>query len=194
MPISAIDAVGLALQHTKEQLLRPFRMAQWVKLAFVGFLAGELSSWGCGGGNFQPPTRPRAGQPFPFPHANLLMYASLIALLIVLAMILWIVFLYVSSVMRFILFDSIIAKRCEIRRYWSQRNQAGVRYFVWQLLFMLAMTVGMTVLIGVPAAFALAAGWLKDPRHHFLPLILGGMFLFFVVAGFVPRTAVHRHE
>ena len=185
MPISAIDAVGLALQHTKEQLLRPFRMAQWVKLAFVGFLAGELSSWGCGGGNFQPPTRPRAGQPFPFPHANLLMYASLIALLIVLAMILWIVFLYVSSVMRFILFDSIIAKRCEIRRYWSQRNQAGVRYFVWQLLFILAMTVGMTVLIGVPAAFALAAGWLKDPRHHFLPLILGGMFLFFVVAGFV---------
>lgn len=185
MPISAIDAVGLAFQHTKEQLLRPFRVAQWVKLAFVGFLAGELSSWGCSGGNFQPPTRPRAGQPFPFPHVNLLMYASLIALLIVLGVIFWILFLYVSSVMRFILFDSIIAKRCEIRRYWSQRNQPGVRYFVWQLLFMLAMAVGMTVLIGVPAAFALAAGWLKDPRQHLLPLILGGMILFFALIGFV---------
>jgi MFS family permease len=87
--------------------------------------------------------------------------------------------------MRFILFDSVVAKRCEIRRYWARRNGAGLRYFVWQLLFILAMTVGMTVLIGVPAAFALAAGWLKEPRQHLLPLILGGMLLFFVVVGFV---------
>jgi hypothetical protein len=184
LPISAIDAVGPALQHTKQQLLRPLRVAQWVKLAFVGFLAGELSSGGCNG-SFRSPTRPTGGQHFPFPHPNLMLYASLIAMLIVLATILWIVFLYVSSVMRFILFDSVVAKHCEIRRYWARRNGAGLRYFVWQLLFILAMTVGMTVLIGVPAAFALAAGWLKDPRQHLLPLILGGLVLFFVVAGFV---------
>jgi len=160
-------------------------VAQWVKLAFVGFLAGELSSGGCNGSSFRSPTRPTGGQHFPFPHPNLMLYASLIAMLIVLATILWIVFLYVSSVMRFILFDSVVAKHCEIRRYWARRNGAGLRYFVWQLLFILAMTVGMTVLIGVPAAFALAAGWLKDPRQHLLPLILGGLVLFFVVAGFV---------
>jgi hypothetical protein len=185
LPISAIDAVGPALQHTKEQLLRPFRVAQWVKLAFVGFLAGELSSGGCNGSSFRSPTRPTGGQHFPFPHPNLMLYASLIALLIVVAVVFWILLLYVSSVMRFILFDSVVAKRCEIRRYWSRRNGAGLRYFVWQLLFILAMTVGMTVLIGVPAAFALAAGWLKDPRQRLLPLILGGMVLFFVVAGFI---------
>jgi hypothetical protein len=185
LPISAIDAVGPALQHTKQQLLQPFRAAQWVKLAFVGFLAGELSSGGCNGGSFRSPTRPTGGQHFPFPHPNLMLYAGLIAMLIVLAVIFWILFLYVSSVMRFILFDSVVAKRCEIRRYWSRRNGAGLRYFVWQFLFILAMAVGMTVLIGVPMAFALAAGWLKDPRQHLLPLILGGMVLFFVVAGFV---------
>ncbi len=185
MPISAIDAIGPAFQHAKQQLLQPFRMAQWVKLAFVGFLAGELSSGGCNGSSFRSPTRPTGGQHFPFPHVNLMLYASLIALLIVLAVVFWIILLYVSSVMRFILFDSIIAKRCEIRRYWTRRAGAGWRYFVWQLLFILAMVVGMTVLIGVPAAFALAAGWLKDPRQHLLPLILGGMFLFFVWVGFV---------
>jgi hypothetical protein len=185
LPISAIDAVGPALQHTKEQLLHPFRGAEWVKLAFVGFLAGELSSGGCNGSSFRSPTRPTSGQHFSFPHVNLLLYASLIALLIVLAVILWIVLLYVSSVMRFVLFDSIIAKRCEIRRYWSQRHGAGLRYFVWQLLFTLAMTVSMTVLVGIPAAFALAAGWLKEPRQHLLPLILGGMLLFFVVVVFI---------
>jgi hypothetical protein len=190
LPISPIDAIGPAFEHTKKQLLKPFRMAQWVKLAFVGFLAGELSSGGCNTGSFRSPTRPRGGQPFPFPHVNLLMYAGLIALLIVLAVILWILFLYLSSVMRFILFDSVIAKRCEIRRYWSQRNRAGLRYFVWQLVFLLAMVVCLMVLVGVPAAFAVAAGWFRDPRQHVVALILGGMFLVFVVIGFMLLSLV----
>jgi hypothetical protein len=185
LPISAVDAIEPAFQHTKDQLLHPFRAAQWAKLALVGFLAGELSSGGCNGSSFRSPTRPRAGPHFPVPHPNLLLYASLIALLIGLAAVLWIVFLYVSSVMRFILFDSVITKRCEIRRGWAHRHADGLRYFVWQLLLILAMAVGMAILIGVPVAFALAAGWIKDPRQHLAPLILGGILLFFVVIGFV---------
>ena len=185
MPISAVDAIDPAFRHTREQLLHPFRSAQWAKLAFVGFLAGELSSGGCNTGSFRSSSHPGGGQPFPVPHPNLMLYAGLIAVLIGLAAVLWIVFLYVSSVMRFILFDSVIAKRCEIRRGWARRQEAGLRYFVWQILFILAMIVGLTVLIGIPAAFALAAGWIKDPKHHMIPLILGGMLLFFVVIGFV---------
>jgi MFS family permease len=92
--------------------------------------------------------------------------------------------------MRFILFDSVIAKQCEIRRSWARRNGPGLRYFVWQLLFLLAMLVGLTVLVGIPAALALAAGWLKDPRQHMIPLILGGMLLFFVVMSFILLSLV----
>jgi MFS family permease len=92
--------------------------------------------------------------------------------------------------MRFILFDSVIAKRCEIRRGWARRHPAGLRYFVWQLLFILAMFVGLTVLVGIPAAFALAAGWLKDPQRHMLPLILGGVLLFFAVIGLILLSLV----
>ena len=191
MPISAVDAINPAFRHTKEQLLHPFRAAEWAKLAFVGFLAGELSSGGCNGSSFQTPGHPRGGQPLPLPHINnLLLYAALIALLIVVAVVLWIVFLYVSSVMRFILFDSVIAKRCEIRRGWARRHPAGLRYFVWQLLFILAMFVGLTVLVGIPAAFALAAGWLKDSQRHMLPLILGGVLLFFAVIGLILLSLV----
>ena len=192
MPISAVDAIDLALQHTKQQLLHPFRAAQWAKLALVGFLAGELSSGGCNGSSFRSPPHPGGAQPFPMPHVNLLLYASLIALLIGLGAVLWILFLYVSSVMRFILFDSVIAKRCDIRLGWARRHEAGLRYFVWQLVFILATLVGLTVLVGIPAGFALAAGWLKDPHRHLVPLILGGMLLFFVVMGFVLLSlAVH---
>jgi hypothetical protein len=193
LPISAIDAISPAFQHTRQQLLQPFRAAQWAKLALVGFLAGELSSGGCNGSSFQLPTHPSGGQrfvDFPLPHVNPVLYAALIAMLIVLAGVFWILFLYVSSVMRFILFDSVIAKQCEIRRSWARRNGPGLRYFVWQLLFLLAMLVGLTVLVGIPAALALAAGWLKDPRQHMIPLILGGMLLFFVVMSFILLSLV----
>jgi len=192
LPISAIDAISPAFQHTKGQLLQPFRVAQWAKLALVGFLAGELSSGGCNSG-FQLPSHTGGGQrfvDFPLPNVNPMLFASLIALLIVLAVVFWILFLYVSSVMRFILFDSVIAKRCEIRRSWARRQGAGLRYFVWQILFLLAMFVGLTVLVGIPAALALAAGWLKDPRQHVIPLILTGMLLFFVVMSFILLSLV----
>jgi hypothetical protein len=185
LPISALDAIGPAFQHTKEQLLHPFRAAQWAKLALVGFLAGELSSGGCNGGSFQTPTRPSGGQTFPLPHLNnLLLYASLIAFVIVLAGVFWILFVYVNSVMRFILFDSVIAKRCEIRRGWARRHREGLRYFVWQLLFLFAMLVGFTIIVGIPALLAFTVGWFRVPRQHLLPLILGGVLLFLVVTGF----------
>ena len=194
MPISAIDAISPAFQHTKQQLLQPFRVAQWAKLALVGFLAGELSSGGCNGGSgFQLPTHPSGGQRFtnfPLPNVDPVPFASLIALLVVLAVVFWILFLYVSSVMRFILFDSVITKRCEIRHSWTRRYRAGLRYFGWQLLFLLAMVVGLTVLVGIPAALAFVAGWLKDPRQHLIPLILGGMLLFFVVMSFILLSLV----
>jgi len=188
LPISAIDSVGPAFQHTKVQLLQPFRAAQWAKLALVGFLCGELSSGGCNTGSFQWPTHPTGGQRLvelaPL-GINPAVYASLIALLIVLAGVFWILFMYVGSVMRFILFDSVIAKQCEIRRGWGRRHGAGLRYFFWQLLLILAMFAGLAILVGIPAALAFAAGWLTEPKQHLVPLILGGMFLFFSVMSFV---------
>jgi hypothetical protein len=188
LPISAIDAISPAFHHTKQQLLQPFHASQWAKLALVGFLSGELSSGGCNGGSFQLPSRTSGGHglmDIGLPNVNPVSFAALIALLIVLGIVFWILFLYVSSVMRFILFDSVVAKRCEIRRSWGRRHAAGLRYFVWQILFLLAMGVGLTVLVGIPAALALAAGWLQAPKQHMIPLILGGMLLFFVVMGFI---------
>lgn len=168
-------------------------MAQWAKLALVGFLAGELSSGGCNGGNFQIPTRRIGGHHFvdsALPNIDPALLALLIALLIVVGVVFWIVFVYVSSVMRFILFDSVVAKRCEIGRGWSRRHGDGLRLFIWQILFTLAIGVSLTVLIGIPAAFALAVGWLQHAKQHMLPLILGGMLLFFVIMGFILLSLV----
>jgi hypothetical protein len=188
VPISAVDAISPAFQHTKKQLIEPFRASQWARLALVGFLAGEVHSGGCSGGNFQVPTRTPGSERFldlGLSAMNPAAYALLIALLIVCGMVLWVLFIYVNSVMRFVLFDSVVTKRCEIRQYWNRRQRPGLRYFAWQLLLFVAMMVGLTILVGIPALFALAVGWLKQSSQHMVPLILGGVLLFFLVMTFV---------
>lgn len=192
MPISAIDAISPAFQHTKQQLFQPFRLGQWVKLAFVGLLAGELTTGSCGNfnTNFQAPRHPNHFLAPPFPKMDPVLLGLLVALLLVFGFLLWLFLLYVNSVMRFILFDSVVERNCEIRRGWNRRHGAGLRYFIWQLLFAVAMFAGFAILIGIPAALAFAAGWLTKPKEHIAPLILFGMAVFFVLMAFVVVSAL----
>src|SRR5207245_10540559 len=103
-----------------------------------------------------------AALPIPIPG----LYIGLILLLVFAGVVLWLLLVYVNSVFRFILFDSVVAKRCEIRRNWGRRQGPGFRYFVWQILVLVAMVMGLTILVGIPAAFALALGWLTQPSQH----------------------------
>jgi hypothetical protein len=183
LPFSAVDAISPAFEHTKRQLLQPFRFWQWVRLALVGLLAGELSS---GGGCNVP--NPSSFNNLPH-HAgpglagtNPALLAALITVFIIAAFVIGIVLMYVSSVMRFILFDSVLAKQCRLRQGWSRRQSPGWRYFLWKLLYALVTFGGAIVLVGIPAGFAFAMGWFNQPRQHLLPLILGGVILFFVFA------------
>ena len=140
MPISAVDTIALAVQHTKRQLLQPFRFWQWTRLALVGLLAGEMgSSFNLRfPSNFnipiprQPgPSRSFLAQEFPkIDPAALAALGAVIAVLIVAGFVFVIVMMYVSSVMRFILFDSVLAKECHIRQGWSRRQGPGWRYFL----------------------------------------------------------------
>ena len=187
MPISAIDAISPAIQHTRQQLFQPFRLGQWLRIALVGFLAGELTSGGCSG-NFQLPSHSSGGQRFvasPLSNIDPAAMAGLIALLMVLGAILLLLFLYLSSVMRFIQFDTVVEKKCEIRRGWNRRQSPGLRYFGWQLLLFVIGPLGMALLIGVPALLVFALGWFKDPKQHMVVLVLGGMALFLVFFAFL---------
>jgi uncharacterized membrane protein len=188
---SATDAISPAIEHTKRQLFGPFRLGQWMRLALVGLLAGELSSSGCKPNNFSNLTRGSEN----FPKGSLsgidpVLIAGLVAVVVVAAFVLGILLMYISSVMRFILFDSVLAKECHIREGWSRRQGPGFRYFLWRLLYALAMFGGLIVLLGIPAALALAMGWLSDPKQHVAPLVLGGIVLFFAIMAFLIAMAV----
>ena len=134
MPISAVDAISPAFEHARQQLLRPFRAGQWAKLGLVGLLAGEMGSGGGGGCN--PGSFPDATSEYSqrlleagLPSINPALTASLIAVLVVTGFVLFILFIYVNSVMRFVLFDSVVAKECRI---WAELDAApgsGTAFF-----------------------------------------------------------------
>ena len=193
MPISAVDTISLAFQHTKRQLFQPFRFGQWTRLAIVGLLAGEAGS---SGGfnfptNFNIPQQSDSSQHFlseGLPHIDPAILGTLIVVLVVSGLIFGIVLLYVSSVMRFILFDSVLTKTCHIREGWSRRQRPAWDYFLWQLGYMIVILAGLAVLVGIPALYAYSSGWFREPGDHVGALVLSGIlvfclvFVFFVVA------------
>jgi len=195
LPFSAVDAISPAFEHTKRQLFQPFRIGQWVRLALVGLLAGELGSGGFKIPNLSNFNLPRHPGSEHFLTSDLagsapMLFAGLIAVLVVAALLLGILLTYVSSVMRFILFDSVLVKECHIREGWSRRQGPGWYYFLWKLLYLLATFGVLIVLVGIPAGFAFAVGWLNNPKQHMVVLVLGGIALFLAIMIFLFVMAV----
>jgi small-conductance mechanosensitive channel len=187
LPSSAADVIELAFRHTKEQLCQPWRFAQWARLAFVGLLAGEMGSFnGC---NFNIPwnhhqrgTQHLLDAPWPvFAAAHPALLAGLVAAFLVSWFGYVVLFTYIASVMRFILFDSVVERVCHIRRGWSRRRHAGIRLFCWQIFFMLASLAVVLIVIGIPVAAAALLGWLTHGSEHVLGLVLGGVTLFLLL-------------
>lgn len=195
MPVSAVDCVQPALQHTRDQLFRPFRFGQWSRLALVGFLAAELHTSGCNfnGFNFPVGSHPRRGNefvvpPLPFSHldpARIGQFVVLIVAAVALAIVVGLIFLYVGSVFRFILFDSVLKKHCSIGEGWHRWHRAGRRYFLWQIVLLIAQGLFLGILIGVPLALAAALGWFKNADQHLARSVLGVIFLVGLVFVFV---------
>lgn len=205
MPVSAVDCVQPALQHTREQLFTRFRLGQWSRFALVGILAAELHVGGCNFGNFNGswpriPKKnasdllPTAKFPFGWPSSpphipeHLGQFVGLIVLGLAAAMVIGLIFVYINSVFRFILFDSVLRKHCSISEGWRKWHRAGVRFFLWQLMFQFVVWLFLLFLIGVPLAVALAAGWMTNPRAHIGRLAIVVILFFGALAVFVLLT------
>jgi hypothetical protein len=199
VPVSAVDCVQPAIQHTREQLFRPFRLSQWSRLALVGILAAEVHSLSCNFPfNFPGSHQTRHPHPvptMPFPGfdridpARIAAFAGLIVAAIVLALLLGLVFLYISSVFRFILFDAVLKKHCSIGEGWGLWHRAGRRYFLWQIVYVIAQGLFFGVVIAVPLALAAALGWFHDLGHH-IPRTVAGVLLLVLLFLFCLLVAI----
>jgi hypothetical protein len=205
-----VDAVQPAFQHVKQQLLKPFLFAQWARLALVGLLSGEAGAGGGCNSNFNWPSTPHprgsgqvihaalrsqhshVAQPWQQLAQHPVMSAGLVTLLVVAGLGLFVLLIYISSVARFILFDSVIAKECHIRKGWVRHRHHGFQLFGWQILLLLASFASFMVVLGIPLAGAWSLGWFTHPREHLLALLLGGgVFLMLFFAFLLTLGVVH---
>jgi hypothetical protein len=195
LPVSAVDCVQPALQHTRQQLFTRFRWGQWSRLALVGILAAELHVGGCSFGNFgggwpkvphknQNELLPSSAMPHGFPPFNpahisehIGQFIGLILVGVFAIVVLGFIFLYISSVFRFILFDSVLRRECSISEGWRKWRRAGSRFFLWQIVLLVSTWLSLAVLVGLPLAVAFAAGWTTNLRQHIGRMIVGGILL-----------------
>jgi hypothetical protein len=187
--LSAIDAVSPAFDQTKQQLFKPFRFSFWTRMAVVAMTTGELSGGGAWGGN-SGVTLPAGGNRRrgvesvllrpeiwrDWPHY--LPYILIGAAILVCFVIAW---MYLASVFRFILFESVLTGQCNIKSGWRRWQSGGVSYFLWQFGFSLAMFAVLGLAIGVPVFFVAQAGIFRNASHHILFLVLGGVGLALLV-------------
>jgi hypothetical protein len=200
-PLSAVDCISLAFAQTKNQLFAPFRRQRWMRLAMVCLLTGEFAGGGGFSGNFNVPNwhprHPSGGGSRSsllaapdIPWGKILPWLPWIFVGVFLIIVFIVLYLYVASVYRFVLFDSVLYDRCELKGSWARWEPLGRSYFGWCFILFVIYAVGTAVLIGVPLAIVWKAGLFHHPGEHLAELILAGLGLFFILVLFGVLGAV----
>jgi len=199
-PISAVDAVSLAIERTKQFLFRPFKWSTFLKLGLVAIITEGVGSnshssgthgghaAGQGAGVTSPFHTPGGGWPFHLTPQSIVVIAAAVLLAFMLAIFVF----YLINRLRFAYFNCLIHNTKEIGPGWRLYSDRASRFF------RLNIVVGICfMLLLIVVAIPFAAGfwrvfhqsqqgghfdaWLFLPL--FLPLIPVLMLLF--LAGFL---------
>jgi hypothetical protein len=187
---SAIDAISPAFQHTKRQLFAPFRFDLWLRLGVVSLVTGEFAGGSGGAGNVSIPSGSgTTGRDFMLQSiplgAVVEKYLPWILAGLVVVMALGIIAVYIASVFRFILFDTVLTDRSRLTEGWRRWQELGGSFFLWQFGFTLALTAALAVVVGGPLYLAWRGGVFRQPEEHMGLLFAGGVALFFLAAGVI---------
>jgi hypothetical protein len=165
--LSATDCVTPAFHHTTQQMFRNFRFSFWLRIAILGLFTGEFAGEGFHG-NFpssfpsHPASAGHAGAHAPFPwHPGWFTMAHVVPLVlgvVAVMILLTLIFLYISSTLRFVLFNAVLFGDPHIRSGWRRWRETGRKFLVWQLILAFA---GWMLLIG----FLLIPLLVLFPKH-----------------------------
>jgi hypothetical protein len=196
MPLlSATEAIEPALERMKSMLFRPYRFKTWLKIGFIGWLAGGAS----GSFNFSVPS-PRGGQGgdvgrdvIQIVRAWLHEHMLLIALIVALGIALSLVLLYLSCRFRFILFDSVLQKDAQIRRGWARYGQQAQRYLGFLISLLFISMAAAALIVGVPLWRAYIRGVFNGGDvfaflRVLVPVILA-VFVFVIISAIITSLA-----
>jgi hypothetical protein len=189
--LSAIDAISPAFERMKAMLFRPFHLKTWLKLGFIGWIAGASTL--SGNFNYSAPSMP-PGQSFPSlqevePAVRnfLTHYWPLIAAMAAFIVAISLVFAYLSCRFRFILFDSVLRKDAQIRRGWSLYRAQAHRFLVFLVSFLFIFWALLALTVGLPLWRAYKTGILHS--DNLLPEIFSVLGLVFLGSSIVVLLA-----
>ncbi len=177
-------------------MFKRFRVAFWLRMAVLGFFTGEMSSGGGFHANFPSnfPAKSSGGHTTSAPWHNawftpvhILELALGIAIFVV---VLTLIVLYINSRLRFVLFDAVLHGDTRLGEGWRKWDDAGQRFFAWQILLTIVSWVLLILCIGIPLAILYAnhhIGFWHIDALAIATLVVTGLFylLVVVVAGIV---------
>jgi hypothetical protein len=155
--VSVIDPIGPAFERVKTILFRPFDIGKWFIIGFCAWLAylGKSGGGGGGGGG-----RGRGG-PYDFHDGigqakhfvleNLYWIIPVAVVLVVIGIIFWLVFTWLSSRGRFMFLHCVAHNKAEVTIPWTKFRQHANSLF----LFRIVLGLISFVIIGLPILFAI---------------------------------------
>jgi hypothetical protein len=147
-PLSAAGAILFALEDTLRLLFRPFDVRKWAKLGLICLLLGggtptAAFQWSLSGlpGDLRLPSLLSRVRQFMEQHP------SLIVLAVVGALALGFGVLYLRSLFRFVLVDSLVNREVSIGRAWFSLRPLGESYFRWLASTLAGLVAAFTALV-----------------------------------------------
>ena len=182
-PISAAGAISWALDDTLRLLFQPFDVWRWTKLSLLClFLGGGTPTaafqWSLSAlpSDFRLPVLVVRARQFIEQHP------SLIFLVVALTLALGVCFLYLRSVFRFVLVDSLVKKEVAPGRAWSTLWSLGESYFWWLLGTLAGLATAFTLII-IVAFPGLQAASTSGPGRLFATASLALILSLIVLLG-----------
>ena len=160
-PISAAGAISWALDDTLRLLFRPFDAWRWTKLSLLClFLGGGTPTAAFQWSLSALPSDFRLSDLVTGARQYVAQHLSLIFLVIALALALGLGFLYLRSVFRFVLVDSLVKMEIAPGPAWSALRALGESYFWWLLgtLVGLAAVFSFMVIVAFRGLQAVSTG------------------------------------
>lgn len=155
--ISVIDPISPAIERVNLILFKPFNLKKWFVIGFCAWLAylGQGGGGGGGGGHGggrggrAPDVQEAFGQAKEFVLDNLQWIAPLFVVGVILGIILWLVFTWLSSRGKFMFLHCVAQNKAEIKVPWRKYRRQGNSLFLFRVVVGLISFVVFALIIGV---------------------------------------------
>ncbi|MHC4456008.1 MAG: DUF7544 domain-containing protein [Planctomycetota bacterium] len=150
--ISVIDPIGPAIEKVKLILFKPFDLGKWFVIGFCAWLA-YLGQGGGGGGPNISQNQVEVQQVKDFFVQNAYWLIPVILVGFVMGIVLWVVFIWLSSRGKFMFLHCVATNRAEVKIPWQKFKEQANSLFIFRIMvglvsfLCLALLVGLTIVL-----------------------------------------------